>query len=104
MKRSNAAAWMLVLALLGASEGLAQRLSVANFKADKKGTVRAQVARVLCAQVECVPPSRVTTKKKVDFKKAGRERLDAVLTGSVKGKGAKKQLTLQLVSPSRDLL
>src|ERR1700761_8156957 len=97
--------FFLCAAALVATPALAQqRLSIENFPRDKKNALRAEVASAVCSQAECVPPSRVQTRKKVDWKKVARERLTAVLSGSLTGKGAKEKLVLTLVSAQKKIV
>ena len=93
-----------VLTLCSVPAWAQQRVTIENFPKDKKGAVRAQVASAVCAQAECVPPSRVTIKKKLDWKRVARERIQAVLSGSVSGKGAKEKLSLVLVDSKKQII
>ncbi|MFN0061843.1 MAG: hypothetical protein ACKVPX_04920 [Myxococcaceae bacterium] len=92
------------LSILLTAPAMAQRVSVTKFVGDSKGNVRAQIAKGLCAQIECVPPSRILTRNKVDFKKVSRSRVDGVLSGTLKGPKAKRTVVVKLLSASRELL
>jgi hypothetical protein len=99
--RAASVHWSLLLLALGTLPAFAQqRVVVENFPKDKHGTLRAQVAAALCAQVECVPPSRVTVRKKLDWHKVSHERVQAVVSGSV----TSSKLTLTLVNAKKKIL
>src|SRR5947209_1659452 len=81
--------WLL---LLGGPAFAAPRVVVADLKGDKKGAATKPLRQAICAQLTCVANAKVGLPKKIDWKKAAKEKVGAVLTGSV----SKDKLKLEL--------
>lgn len=89
---------LLGVALLLAPAAFAEKISIAPFKGPGASTVRDQLANNLCSSNACVDPKKVTKGGKPDFAKGKKEKVDYFVTGTVKAKGAKKTLDLQVVT------
>jgi hypothetical protein len=81
-------AFLFTLLVLASAPALAApKVVVADLKGDKKGAVTKPLRKSICAQVTCVANGKVGLPKKLDWKKAKKEKVSGVVTGSVvKGK------------------
>lgn len=88
-----------VVCLLIPGMALAEKISVAPFKGPGADVVRTQISSGLCdsGAATCVPPAKVTKAGKPDWAKAKKEKIDWFVTGTVKAKGAKHTLELQVM-------
>jgi hypothetical protein len=89
---------VLCWALL-ATPAVAQKISVLDFSGSKASAVRQQLLTALCADAECISPEKVSTKGKVDWQKADRASVQAILVGHVDTKRRKRQLALEVLLP-----
>jgi hypothetical protein len=76
----------------------AEKIAVLNFTGPDAASVRAQVTDALCGQATCVEPKKVSKGPKPDWAKAKKEKIEFFVTGTVKGKGAKRTLELQVLN------
>src|SRR2546429_342680 len=89
----NALGAVLLLAAQGA---WGEKLAVLNFTGPEAGPLRQLIVQGLCEANTCVEPKKVTKGWKPDWAKVKKEKVDFVIEGAVKGKGAKKTLELQV--------
>jgi len=89
----NALAAVLLLMAPGA---FAEKLAVLNFSGPDGLVVRTQLSDALCKAHTCVDPKKVSKGSKPDFAKAKKEKVDFLVTGAVKKKGAKRSVELQI--------
>ena len=61
----------------------ATRISVGDIKGDRKGAISKALTAELCSKFECVPFSKIATKRRVDWRKARKLTVAAVFTGTV---------------------
>ncbi|MBL8954519.1 MAG: hypothetical protein JNK82_27315 [Myxococcaceae bacterium] len=86
------------LLLLLAPAAYAEKLVVAPFGGPGGAAVRSQIADNLCSANTCLDPKKATKGYKPDFTKGKKAKVDFFVTGTVKAKGAKKTLDLQVAA------
>ncbi|MFT3842236.1 MAG: hypothetical protein QM723_34925 [Myxococcaceae bacterium] len=96
MRRVGGAFLLAVAAFWGGEAG-ASKISIGPFSGPSASSVRGQVVSALCDQAECVAETKVFKGNKPDWKKAKKEKVDYAITGTVKAKGKKKTVELQVL-------
>src|SRR5437762_6139064 len=92
------------LALLASSALGADKLAVADFKGPNGDAVRRQIVNGVCEAITCVAEDKATREGKPDWKKAKKNHVDFIITGSVKAHGGKHTLELQLFKNNKRII
>jgi hypothetical protein len=95
MKRVGGA--LLLAVAFWSGEASASKISVGPFSGPSASSVRSQVVSALCDQAECVSEGKVFKGNKPDWKKAKKEKVEYAITGTIKAKGKKKTVELEVL-------
>jgi len=87
-----------LLLLLTPAAASAEKLCVAPFAGPGAAAVRGQIADNLCTTNACVDPKKATKAGKPDFAKGKKEKVDFFVDGTIKKKGGKHTLELQVLT------
>ncbi|MBS2031844.1 MAG: hypothetical protein JST54_28365 [Deltaproteobacteria bacterium] len=91
--------WALLLAW--SSAWAAPHVVVADLKGDKKGAVTKPLRQAICAQLSCVATAKVGLPKKMDWKKAAKEHVGGVITGTIAKGKVKLELHTNAGAPAK---
>jgi hypothetical protein len=94
------AAAVQVAAASGPGRGTPPGLAFGAIQGDPGSRVSSQLRREICSRVRCVKSSLVMTRGRVDVTKMQARNVSGYLSGSVKGRGAARNLSLALVTTS----
>jgi hypothetical protein len=82
----------MALALVSATDVLAQRISFADFSGPGASAVRNQLVSAICDTADCVAPSKTTTRGRPDWKKVKKAQVQFLITGAVATKAKSVEL------------